>query len=33
MGARLGKVYMVHSKNIQIDGKITCLPIYMASLL
>ena len=31
--ARLGKVYVIHSKDIQTDGRITYLPIYMASLL
>lgn len=31
--ARLGKVYVVHSADIQTDGKITYLPIYMAPLL
>lgn len=31
--ARLGKVYVIHSKDIQTEGKITYLPIYMASLL
>ncbi|MBO5519855.1 MAG: ATP-binding protein [Candidatus Methanomethylophilus sp.] len=31
--ARLGKVYVIHSNDIQTDGRITYLPIYMASLL
>lgn len=31
--ARLGKVFIIHSKDIQIEGNITYLPIYMASLL
>ena len=33
MGARLRKVYVIHSKDIQIDGRITYLPIYMVPLL
>ena len=33
MGARLGKVFIIHSKDIQIEGNITYLPIYMTSLL
>ena len=33
MSARLGKVFIIHSKDVQIEGNITYLPIYMASLL
>ena len=33
MCARLGKVFIIHSKDIQVEGNITYLPIYMASLL
>ena len=32
-GKRIEKVYVVHSKDLRIDGNITYIPLYMASLL
>lgn len=30
---RIGRAYIVHTKNLAVNGEIVCIPAYMAILL
>lgn len=30
---RIERSYVIHSKDIRVDGDLTCIPVYMAQFL